>query len=363
MCVIIYKPEDVEIDPEVLDKCERTFGDGLGFTFFDKKKKEPRVYKHHRDIERVRNLYDKHVAGKGFEAIVHFRVCSAGIVNLANTQPLTSNRYVFAHNGTIFHMKSLQQKNESDTAALGRLILDTVNPNRKGHKIMLEHYLDGDRFIMMNKKTGEIHILNEGQGMWIDGLWFSNDRWTKRYNWKNWSYISGYDDDDVIVPPSRSVVSSPSTKAGGASRIGRASTDVKWKIPYNQNDLEMSYWVFSDYKMYSHIKNDFVYWWDFPNRIVVERIEAWLVERGIDPTDGKKSLGKGKPRAKIGHHISTENSRKDGSNDCVNIWRSYSSTYCFGECYTCKQEVVMNNDEDCATCTALKKFHSKENQC
>lgn len=112
-----------------------------------------------------------------YPTIIHFRLATHGGTNHLNTHPFAVGvqRWACAHNGVISGIKMIP--GESDTRAF---IRQCVVPNiehikNAEFKQEAETFLGkGNKFVFLNT-DGEHVILNEEQGEWKDGIWYSND--------------------------------------------------------------------------------------------------------------------------------------------------------------------------------------------
>ena len=199
MCVIIYKPKNVDLpDIETLEDCYIANDDGIGFAYRNDRGKMV-LKKGYMDFwEFISDLseIDAKKNLKKSEMIIHFRLGTHGEVNPAYTHPFPisprkkdlfrlSGTYnmICAHNGIISGFgdrisdngKKSRKKPLSDTMDF---VLKVVEPTIKyinNPKIvkMYENILDGDRFIIMTEKK----TIRLGKWYKHEKCYFSNLNW------------------------------------------------------------------------------------------------------------------------------------------------------------------------------------------
>lgn len=111
--------------------------------------------------------------------IVHYRQATSGKVDYENTHPfrvlseVDGSEYALAHNGII---RGLGDKRHSDTWHLARK-LETLPAGWSQCPFigeMLAEYVGEWNKLAIIDQAGEVCIINEGEGVVVDGVWFSN---------------------------------------------------------------------------------------------------------------------------------------------------------------------------------------------
>lgn len=205
MCVAVLKPKNIKISDETLKKCWDANKDGGGFMYSYNDKLI--IRKELKSFEKYIKLYRKHEKKINTDFVLHFRIATSGLIDLNNTHPHKVNEDTYlVHNGVIDRCSDANSKT-SDTMKFCKFI-SNLPSNFIHNKSMMElisGYIGTDKMIFLNKH-GEIKIVNEKRGAWIDGCWFSNenwnytkklDSWTNRYwdNWEDTTYTKKHDNE------------------------------------------------------------------------------------------------------------------------------------------------------------------------
>ena len=190
MCVAIYKPADVELDPDDLWNCWIDNSDGMGIAVATGK--ELLVYRDMTDFSFIRDMIEKHTK---HPMIVHFRIATHGTTDLDNCHPfLISDKIAMCHNGIISGMNDFGGS-RSDTKVFAE---DYLAPIVKAYPNILENVpflgmvaqVAGSwNRIAFLTADGRYAIINEDDGEWLKGAWFSNTHW----QWTNWKNTYVYD--------------------------------------------------------------------------------------------------------------------------------------------------------------------------
>ena len=199
MCVAVLKPKDSSIDDKTLEKCWESNPDGGGFMYVNNDKII--ISKEQDSFKKYKTLYRKHESLIDTDFILHFRIATSGLIDLANTHPHKVNNDVYmVHNGVIDRCADVNSK-ISDTMKFCKFISNLPN-NFTGNKSMIElitGYIGTDKMIFLNR-NGDIKIVNENKGIWKDGNWYSNGNWD--YTRKKWYHKSSWkssDDYEIIT--------------------------------------------------------------------------------------------------------------------------------------------------------------------
>ena len=111
--------------------------------------------------------------------VLHFRYATHGKRNRANTHPFRlSNGVWMAHNGII--RIDTPDKDRSDTAHFADLLSGILSESPAWFGTAdftqeVETFIGRSNKLAFISPDGEITHAHAGQGVWIDGLWYSND--------------------------------------------------------------------------------------------------------------------------------------------------------------------------------------------
>lgn len=186
MCIAIYIPKNKQVNRLALKRCYEANPDGFGYAYFKngrlvvKKFVDENVIPS--EIEKFHELR-KNNLDKQF--IVHFRIATHGAVGTKCCHPFVVNRnLVFCHNGVLGDKftKGLSKSGDmSDTMMFNKLCLQKLPRNFMEvpmYKFLLENAIGFGKMILMNK-NGTVWILNEKNGYWDGGIWYSNTSYRK----------------------------------------------------------------------------------------------------------------------------------------------------------------------------------------
>jgi hypothetical protein len=198
MCLLLYKPANVEFSDVELRDFYNHNSDGFGVMYVE----DGRVVTHKivAKFKKVRRLYRQVAAGR--ECALHFRYRTHGPVTRANAHPHKVAEDVWMmHNGVLSGYGDVARgalKGESDTAHFSRELATFLGnePGAITHKNWLrsvgEVIGSSNRMIFLSPQTG-YQIVNEHCGRWHGGAWYSNDyAWSSPYwktftNYTNWT--------------------------------------------------------------------------------------------------------------------------------------------------------------------------------
>lgn len=201
MCVIVYKPEGIPVDLDVLKKCWDSNSDGAGLMFSENNKlvvakgfmkwRTMRKYLKRRGMDQMEKR----------SVAFHFRIATHGSVGVDNTHPfLINENLAMMHNGIIssvdVHIGEDEDISDSEMFAR-RYINDAfssipITALTEGQPIndLFAKYIGSSKLLFMDN-TGEIAVVNERLGTWKSvgdgvGMWFSNTHWIPSVNvWKH----------------------------------------------------------------------------------------------------------------------------------------------------------------------------------
>ena len=181
MCVIALSPVGERVDKSTLADMWDTNPDGAGIAFIDETK-TIRTYKT-MDKDDFINVatatIDKY--HQSSPILLHCRIATHGSVCIANTHPFNvDNHTVMAHNGIIDCVEDDPKGQISDTRMFINTWLRYLRPTWLDDPAMCEYV--GDiigwsklAFLTTNANLRKsYYIINESDGDWIDGVWFSN---------------------------------------------------------------------------------------------------------------------------------------------------------------------------------------------
>ncbi len=183
MCVAIYKPANIQLTKKTLHKCFLENSDGAGFAYLDENGHAV-ISKGYFSFGEFWRAYREHMPK---EAIIHFRWATHGTTDKENCHPFAlPGGGALIHNGVISWADSCDIfDNRSDTRTfvddlLSDLLLKGNCLHEPGFKAAIEGALGlGNKLVCFHK--GKPVILNEQQGDWKYGAWFSNLIWETDY--------------------------------------------------------------------------------------------------------------------------------------------------------------------------------------
>tara|TARA_Y100000310_G_scaffold193195_1_gene193163 strand:- start:32 stop:769 length:738 start_codon:yes stop_codon:yes gene_type:complete len=187
MCLLINQTNSTPIKREYLENADCSNPDGMGYAYANGG--QIHIVKF-REFEEFYKAYKKDVKqyGKMSNFILHFRYSTHGVnTGLYNVHPFrVSERLVFAHNGVL---DVDGHKKKSDTQVFNETILQKLKPNFLNSPAvcsLIEGFIGSDKLVFLNS-DGRSVILNEGNGHWKDGIWYSNGTYktapTISYGW------------------------------------------------------------------------------------------------------------------------------------------------------------------------------------
>lgn len=173
MCLAIFKPADKDIALSHLKAGWQGNSHGAGFAYVRKNKVESE--KGFMKLQDFLTAYEAAAKkNKKSPFLIHFRITSMGHGGADNTHPHLFQHGALIHNGTIYGTGAQHGVGPSDTAKFAemygpKLTYLTVQK----HKAELDAALKHNRFALLYN-DGRHQIINEDEGVWIDGVWYSN---------------------------------------------------------------------------------------------------------------------------------------------------------------------------------------------
>ena len=198
VCIAILKPKDSEISNETLRECWNSNPHGAGFMYA--KNNRVIVRKELKHFERFLKQYRKHEK-LGGKMVIHFRIMTHGKLDYKNTHPHQVNDKTWlVHNGVI-SQHSYKNSKLSDTVKFCKMLagLPVDFMQSKPTLKLIGGYIDTDKIILMDT-SGKTRIINEDEGVWDEGIWYSNQsycpiNYAQYGSTRNWFDIR----DDYIV--------------------------------------------------------------------------------------------------------------------------------------------------------------------
>lgn len=174
MCVAIVKLPHAALSEDTLRQGWVRNPDGGGFAYVEEG--EVKVVKGFGTFKEFYEAY-KQAAEEHKDSLflVHFRIRSAGGKELDNTHPFTYEHGAIIHNGTIDGTGAKWSAGEpSDTAIFVKEMGKYLDPATVAEKReALSKALSYNKMAFLFKDN-TYALLNEQDGMWVDGSWFSN---------------------------------------------------------------------------------------------------------------------------------------------------------------------------------------------
>jgi predicted RNA-binding Zn-ribbon protein involved in translation (DUF1610 family) len=188
MCIAIYKPAGKMIDTQILSQCWGNNPDGAGFVF-PKDNGELELLKGFMKWKDFKKAWkSRRAALLKKPVVIHFRVATHGAVSPINTHPfwVVPGRCAVAHNGVLSGTGAVcGQSDKTDTEMFTEKYLAPLYEELptcfKSNTLMqmLGRACSGSKLAVMQEK-GEVALINEQEGLWEDGIWYSNGGYKHR---------------------------------------------------------------------------------------------------------------------------------------------------------------------------------------
>lgn len=173
MCIAIYKPEGKVIDRTTLVECYDSNPDGAGFMYAQNKKLH--IEKGFFSFDSFYKAYKQH---EHKQTVIHFRIKTHGKIDTTNCHPFAVNSAIgFVHNGVI---SGFGDANHSDTIGFNHAILQPLVSKWGNLALFQDPIIDliegriGYSKLVFLDRHGNHKIMNEGKGVWDNGIWYSN---------------------------------------------------------------------------------------------------------------------------------------------------------------------------------------------
>ena len=174
MCIAIYKPEGKVLSQATLQECYDSNPDGAGFMYAQDKKLH--IEKGFFSYDSFYQAYKKHETK---QAVIHFRIKTHGKIDTTNCHPFAVNNSIgFVHNGII---NGFGDSNHSDTIGFNNAILQPLVHKWGNLALFQDPIIDliegriGYSKLVFLDRHGNHKIMNEGKGVWDNGVWYSNN--------------------------------------------------------------------------------------------------------------------------------------------------------------------------------------------
>jgi hypothetical protein len=174
MCIAIYKPQDKILSQATLKECYDSNPDGAGFMYAQNKKLH--IEKGFFSYDSFYKAYKEH---EHKQTVIHFRIKTHGKIDTTNCHPFAVNNAIgFVHNGII---NGFGDTNHSDTIGFNNAILQPL-VHKWGNLALFQdpiiNLIEGrigySKLVFLDRH-GNHKIMNEGKGVWDDGVWYSNN--------------------------------------------------------------------------------------------------------------------------------------------------------------------------------------------
>ena len=196
MCLLISQTNNTPIKEELLENADCSNPDGMGFAYAING--DIKIEKF-REFKPFYKAYSKAVKRHGTvtDFILHFRMSTHGVsTGIFNVHPFrVSERLAFAHNGML---DVDTHKKKSDTQVFNETILQKLKPNFLRNTAvcnLIEGFIGSDKLVFLDS-DGKSTILNESNGHWKKGVWFSNNSYKPfvpvSYGWNYGTYSKPY---------------------------------------------------------------------------------------------------------------------------------------------------------------------------
>lgn len=180
MCLLTFIPSGIDVDIEDLRNGAKYNDDGFGFAVH---MGTSIITGKGMNFEEVLERFTEVRSLNKGHAIFHSRITTHGVTDTTNCHPFkvgTDDLTVLAHNG-ILPIKPVAGDTRSDTSIFaseylpslgGVYALDDLHVRKS-----LENWAKGSKLVVLTADrhaNSEYYILNEADGHWSDGVWWSN---------------------------------------------------------------------------------------------------------------------------------------------------------------------------------------------
>lgn len=202
MCLLTFFPAGVEPDIAALYIGAENNPDGHGYAIVDVKRNRIITYRGLDEDRVIQRFIKERIKYPDGPALFHSRIGTAGKMKKQNCHPFyvgDDRRTVIAHNGIL--PRKAQPKNgeiRSDTRLLAERWLPKGRfghlRTKRGRRHIARWLGGGNKLVVLTVnpeyRGGNAFIMNEAQGEWHEGVWYSNDSY--RFLWPRYTRPSSY---------------------------------------------------------------------------------------------------------------------------------------------------------------------------
>lgn len=173
MCLAIVKPKGIQVPRAHLQCGWQHNPDGAGYSFV----KDGKVVfrKGYMKLKDFLNTYEVDEAtNQESNFLIHFRITSQGSSTADNTHPFPIEGGALIHNGTLTGTGSKFGVGPSDTSLFANMFSKNLTYDFvQTHKSKLNLAIRGSKIATLYD-DGSYQIINEDEGHWDKGVWYSN---------------------------------------------------------------------------------------------------------------------------------------------------------------------------------------------
>lgn len=193
MCIAAYIPPQKQVGDEILRRCFQSNDDGAGFII-----PSPlgvQVYKGFFTVQQFLIGIEPFMRNNAFGIVFHCRIATHGTIDKKNCHPhrVKVHNAAFVHNGIISGLEASKVK--SDSIIFGETVLAELPKDWYRNltlKRLIEEHIGNNNKIVYVSESSDVVILNEKEGEWSDGVWYSNAsyKWayslssTREFDWR-----------------------------------------------------------------------------------------------------------------------------------------------------------------------------------
>lgn len=186
MCIAIMKPAGKDVSDDAIKECFKRNPDGAGFAWHVPSDDHIEIQKGFFNAEMFIAAYRENVT-TDHTAMLHFRIATIGPKNEENCQPFRTNHGVLSHNGPCLNRSLCSgTKSMSDSMQFAEeLVKDHTRDEIIKNAVFLSYFIGSEKVVFLFN-DGNFVIINEAQGAWDGGVWYSNS------SYKPYTALSGY---------------------------------------------------------------------------------------------------------------------------------------------------------------------------
>lgn len=172
MSILAFKPKELTIPTEILQRCFDSVKDSVGFSYINNRSKKIITHRRFKSFDSFLRFYQK---VKNSACLINFAEQEHGLKNYCGPFKIDNN-HVMIHYGRIWDLNSLTIKDQSQSANLAKMIRLIWNPilfKKDYLKWIIEEALDSDNIIIIMNNLGEAQIFNENKGFKLNGCFLS----------------------------------------------------------------------------------------------------------------------------------------------------------------------------------------------